>query len=74
MFHLSDGDSHSEKDEHYRLGTGTLPLIEFVRVVTKNSHLTLEIARSAERGLEEFVEDVDILKRISNSTQLEAAI
>ena len=67
IFHLSDGDIQSEKDKHYRLGKGTLPLSKFIRVVPKNCHLTLETPRNAEMGLSEFAEDVDFLKTTVNS-------
>ena len=64
VFHLSDGDAFSEKDTHFNLGKGNLPLEKFVEVIPRNGRVTLEVPRSPLSGLKDFAKDVCFLERL----------
>lgn len=63
VFHLSDGDSSSEKDVHLNFGTGDFRIKEFLSVIPDNGLLTIETPRNA-GGLEDFVQDVNFLQKL----------
>lgn len=58
VFHLSDGDSASEKDMHYNLGKGDFKIAELLSVIPKGAFLTIETPRDTLTGLNDFVADV----------------
>ena len=65
LFHLSDGDVLSEKDIHLNLGKGNLNLAEFLSMVPHDGLLTVETPRDPSKGLDDFVNDVIFLRKIS---------
>jgi len=65
IYHLADGDILSEKDVHLNLGKGTFNLAEFIAVIPLDAYLTIETPRKPSNGLEDFVEDVLFLRKIS---------
>jgi len=69
IFHLSDGDARSEKDTHFNLGKGNLPLEKFIEVIPNNVRVTLEVPRSPVSGLVDFTQDVRFLKRLIGTEQ-----
>ncbi|MBF0119196.1 MAG: hypothetical protein HQK79_10210 [Desulfobacterales bacterium] len=58
VYHLSDGNILSEKDNHCNLGKGNLSLHKFVSKISEGSMITLETPRRYDRGLEDFIDDV----------------
>jgi len=66
IFHLSDGDSASEKDLHYNLGDGDFNISELISFVPEDGLLTLETPRAGAEGLNDFVRDAAYLKKLTN--------
>ncbi len=62
LFHLSDGDVSSEKDTHLNLGKGNLNIAEFLSVIPDNGLVTIETPRDMRRGLDDFIEDIHVLR------------
>lgn len=48
MYHLTDGDYLSEKDQHLSYGTGSFPLSELIMRIKSNSKVTNEASKSIE--------------------------
>lgn len=65
LFHLSDGDTQSQKDMHLNFGKGNLNLKEFLASIPKGSLLTLETPRDPAKGLTDFENDVIFLRKVS---------
>lgn len=68
VFHLSDGNSLSERDSHLNLGQGTFNLAPFVSLVPQDGFVTLETPRNPENGLNDFLEDVRFLRELMKKT------
>lgn len=64
IFHLTDGHVESEKDTHLNLGKGNYNLREFVSVIPNNSLVTIETPRNPSNNMEDFIEDVNYLKKL----------
>lgn len=64
IFHLSDGEKSSEIDIHLNLGKGSLDLTDFLSVVPGGALMTIETPRNQSNGLEEFVKDVNFLRKL----------
>ena len=64
VFHLSDGDSFSEKDVHYNLGKGDFRLAEFLSIVPDSGLLTIETPRDPLKGFEDFINDINFLNEL----------
>lgn len=62
LFHLSDGDTASEKDVHLHLGQGNFNIKEFIEIIPKNRFLTLETPRDPSIGVADFLKNVSFLK------------
>lgn len=62
LFHVSDGDTTTEKDVHKNLGKGDLDVKEFFSIIPDNGTVTLETPRETKPGLGDFIEDVSYLK------------
>jgi deoxyribonuclease-4 len=67
IFHISDNDGLSEQDQHYNLGKGSLALLPFLEILPMKALLTIETPRSASKGLDDFVDDVKFLRKLSTS-------
>ena len=65
IFHLSDGDTQSQKDTHLNFGKGNLNLKEFLASIPNGGLLTLETPRDPAKGLNDFVNDVIFLQKVS---------
>jgi sugar phosphate isomerase/epimerase len=65
LFHISDGNVFSEKDLHLNLGKGNLNIAEFLSVIPENRPVTIETPRDPQRGFSDFIEDVHILRDLS---------
>lgn len=62
VYHLSDGDSNSEKDMHLNLGKGNLNIEKFISVVPDEGLLTIETPRDKSNGLDDFINDIGFLR------------
>lgn len=65
IFHLSDGDSSSQKDVHLNLGKGSLNLEQFLSIIPVNGLVTVETPRGVAGNLSEFVTDITYLRSLS---------
>lgn len=65
IFHLSDGNSFSEKDIHLNFGAGDFRIKEFLSVIPDNGFLTIETPCIQSRYLNNFIDDVSFLRNIS---------
>ena len=63
MYHLSDLDISSKKDQHLHLGTGTLPIKEIVLRLPTDSMISIETSKNYVYSLLDFKNDVEYLKR-----------
>ena len=62
LFHVSDGDTTTEKDVHKNLGKGDLDVKEFFSVIPDDGMVTIETPRETKPGLGDFIEDISYLK------------
>lgn len=63
VFHISDGDVSSEKDMHLNLGKGNFKIKELINGLPVGGRLTLETPRRPETGLDDFIMDLNYLKK-----------
>jgi len=66
IFHLSDADFNSEKDNHLKLGEGELDMGFIKNCIEKNdsSMVTLEIPKKEKDSFNEEIESIEFLKKI----------
>lgn len=65
MFHLSDGDMHSERDMHLHLGQGNFDIDTIVRLIEgPGCMMSLETPKTNPEDLDDFLEDINYLKAI----------
>ncbi len=64
VFHLSDGNAASEKDNHLNLGKGNRNLDFYVGCVPPDGYITLETPRNPVAGLDDFVRDAAFLSAL----------
>jgi len=62
VFHLSDGDTASEKDSHLNIGHGSFNIADLLSVLPENGYLTLETPRNHGNGMNDFVHDVRCIR------------
>lgn len=70
IFHLSDGNSASEKDIHLNFGKGNLDIKAFISFLPDAGLLTLETPRSPSRGLRDFTDDLNFVKGLFRNEAL----
>ena len=63
MYHLSDLDISSKKDQHLHFGTGTLPIKEILLRLPTDSMISIETNKERSDNLDDFQEDVLCLKK-----------
>lgn len=63
MYHLSDLDISSKKDQHLHFGTGTLPIKEILLRLPTDSMISIETSKNYVYSLLDFKNDVEYLKR-----------
>ena len=66
VFHLSDGNTASEKDAHLNIGHGDFKITKLLSVVPENAYVTLETPRSSLNGINDFVKDVSCIQALVN--------
>lgn len=62
MYHLSDMDISSKKDQHLHFGTGTLPIKEIAAQLPRDASISVETVKSRTENLDDFKEDVTWLR------------
>ena len=62
MYHLSDLDISSKKDQHLHFGTGTLPIDEITAQLPRNAYASVETEKSSTENLDDFKGDVKWLR------------
>ena len=62
IFHLTDGDYHSFTDKHDHFGKGDFPLLEILKLIPQHSNITNEAVKDSNDNLNDFSEDIKILK------------
>ncbi len=61
VYHLTDGDYHSELDSHLHYGKGSFPLKELLSLIPNDGMVTNEAKRFKLENLSEFKKDGDVL-------------
>ena len=64
MYHLTDGDYYSQFDSHLNFGLGSYPIKDIVKIIKPNSIVTNEAQKSSLKSLDDFVKDIEFLKKI----------
>lgn len=63
VIHIADGERTSLYDAHEHLGQGTFPLKEIIPLIPENTLVTIETNKDHTASLEDFVQDVEFIKR-----------
>lgn len=74
VFHLSDGDTSSEKDIHLNLGKGNRNLGFYLRCIPPGGFVTIETPRNRSKGLQDFVEDMAFLSELRKKKQITSRV
>ncbi len=62
MFHLTDGEKDGVLDRHYHFGKGNYNMLEVMNLLPKDAIITVETVKDSEDNLDDFVDDINILK------------
>jgi len=65
LYHLSDGDMNSDIDSHYHISTGNYDFHKIFTILDKNIPITIESEKNSTDSLDDFIEDLRELKKIS---------
>lgn len=65
MFHLSDMDISSKRDQHLHFGTGSLPLQEIIALFPKNAVISVETEKVNSENLDDFRSDAQWFRDLS---------
>ena len=65
VYHLTDGDYHSELDSHLHYGKGSFPLKELLTLVPDDGMVTNEAKRTSIERLSEFEDDSIFLRKLT---------
>jgi endonuclease IV len=64
MYHLTDGDYHSEYDSHLHYGSGNFPLKDILKLVPDGAKITNEAKHDSHINLDDFKADILYARRI----------
>lgn len=64
MYHLTDGDYHSEYDSHLHYGKGNFPISDILKLISGDVKITNEAKHDSNSNLEDFKTDIIYVKRI----------
>jgi endonuclease IV len=64
MFHLSDGDRHSQKDKHRNFGQGNFEVRKWIAKIPAGARLAIETPMGSGSGLDYFKNDVSYLNEL----------
>lgn len=62
MFHLSDGDIHSQTDKHYHFGKGNFDFLRIVEMMSSETCVTIETEKNSKDDLIDFENDARYLR------------
>jgi endonuclease IV len=62
MYHLTDGDYHSEYDSHLHYGKGSFPIKKLLQFVPVDARLTNEARHDSDYNLSDFIDDLLYVK------------
>lgn len=65
MYHLCDNDFTSTIDEHMHLGKGNYPLPDILKLLPKDSSISIETVKDFKTSLSDFKKDCEVLRAIS---------
>ncbi len=72
VYHLSDGIYSSHTDKHLNIGKGEFNIKELIDFMPQDAILSLETPRYSKEDLQEFAEDVKVLKKYLNHITINA--
>ncbi len=67
MYHISDGEIKGVYDKHYNIGKGTYDFKTIFSLLPKSTTISIETEKSSKEHLNDFVEDVKLLKEFSKA-------
>lgn len=62
MYHISDGDITSSIDKHYHIGSGSYDFKTIFSLIPDDAVISIETEKNSKDNLDDFIEDVKILK------------
>jgi|SaaInlLV_10m_DNA_2_1039722.scaffolds.fasta_scaffold00617_15 deoxyribonuclease IV len=62
MYHLTDGNYNGIYDEHEHIGKGNFNFNNILKLIPKNSIITIETKKDSKNNLHDFKVDIEILK------------
>lgn len=65
MFHISDGEINGTIDKHYNIGNGSFDFNLLFSIIPDNAIISVETEKNSKDNLDDFTEDMKILKRYS---------
>lgn len=65
IYHISDNDGKADK--HYHLGRGNIDIPAIIKLLSPDSTVTIETIKDSKEHLDDFKDDVSILKGILNN-------
>lgn len=65
IFHLTDGDAKSVKDQHGHFGEGNFDLLQVFTMIPDGARVTIETGKSSEVGLNDFRKDILYLRGLN---------
>lgn len=68
IFHFSDIDILSKKDQHLHFGEGSLPIKELILKIPHDAMISIETEKDNQENLEDFKNDVKWLNKILSCT------
>lgn len=69
IFHLADADTVTSIDNHLNIGKGSMDFEYIMSCIPENAMLTIETPRRDSTNLDEFLDDVEKLKKIYHNLQ-----
>jgi len=64
MFHLVDNDFSNTIDKHLHLGEGNFDIKKILDYLPESAKITLETTKNSKENLDDFVKDVDFIRKL----------
>lgn len=64
MFHVSDGDVNSDRDQHAHIGKGNYDWTNILPLLADGSRITIETTKDSDSNLDDFLCDVHAMKSL----------
>lgn len=68
LYHLSDTDINQKIDLHQNFGEGNLDIAEIMGLLPENAVITIETDKKSQHNLDDFILDIEYLKKIRTKT------